>query len=95
MIPEAAIAMLACARLGAPHSVVFGGFSPQSLRDRIEDANAKCVITADGGYRRGEIVPLKQNTDAAIEGLDYVTKVVVVQRTAASNPKNATHGALV
>lgn len=95
MIPEAAIAMLACARLGAPHSVVFGGFSPQSLRDRIEDANAKCVITADGGYRRGEVVPLKQNTDAAIEGLDYVTKVVVVQRTAASNPKNATHGASV
>ena len=95
MIPEAAIAMLACARIGAPHSVVFGGFSPQSLRDRIEDANAKCVITADGGYRRGEVVPLKKNTDAAIEGLDYATKVVVVQRAAASNPKSATYGAPV
>ena len=56
MIPEAAIAMLACARIGAPHSVVFGGFSPQSLRDRIEDAGARCVITADGGYRRGGII---------------------------------------
>src|SRR5215210_1199861 len=65
MIPEAALAMLACARIGAPHTVVFGGFSPESLRDRIIDADAKLVITADGGYRRGGIVPLKANTDAA------------------------------
>ncbi|HEY4610183.1 MAG TPA: AMP-binding protein, partial [Ilumatobacteraceae bacterium] len=59
MIPEAAIAMLACARIGAPHSVVFGGFSAQSLSDRINDAEAKVLITADGGYRRGEVFPLK------------------------------------
>ena len=80
MVPEAAIAMLACARIGAPHSVVFGGFSPQSLRDRIEDARAKLLITADGGYRRGGIVPLKHNADAAVEGLDIVEHVVVVRR---------------
>ncbi len=80
MVPEAAIAMLACARIGAPHSVVFGGFSPQSLRDRIEDAQAKVLITADGGYRRGGIVPLKINADAAVEGLDVVEHVVVVRR---------------
>jgi acetyl-CoA synthetase len=80
MIPEAAIAMLACARIGAPHSVVFGGFSPQSLRDRIEDASAKVVITADGGYRRGGIVPLKGNADEAIEGVSIVEHVVVVKR---------------
>ena len=92
MIPEAVIAMLACARIGAPHSVVFGGFSPQSLRDRIEDARATCVITADGGYRRGGIVPLKQSTDKAVEGLDYVASVVVVQRSAGSDPKDAAYG---
>jgi acetyl-CoA synthetase len=92
MIPEAAIAMLACARIGAPHSVVFGGFSPQSLRDRIEDASAHCVITADGGYRRGDIVPLKENTDAAVEGLDVVTSEVVVQRSHGSDPATAPHG---
>ncbi len=80
MVPEAAIAMLACARIGAPHSVVFGGFSPQSLRDRIEDAQAKVLITADGGYRRGGIVPLKANADAAIDGADIVEHVVVVRR---------------
>jgi acetyl-CoA synthetase len=80
MVPEAAIAMLACARIGAPHSVVFGGFSPQSLRDRIEDAQAKVLITADGGYRRGGIVPLKTNADAAVEGLAVVEHVVVVRR---------------
>ncbi|MCG8467441.1 MAG: AMP-binding protein, partial [Gemmatimonadetes bacterium] len=92
MVPEAAVAMLACARIGAAHSVVFGGFSPQSLRDRIEDASATCVITADGGYRRGGIVPLKASTDAAIEGLDYVESVVVVQRSAATDPKTAPYG---
>jgi acetyl-CoA synthetase len=92
MIPEAAIAMLACARIGAPHSVVFGGFSPHSLRDRIEDAQAKCVITADGGYRRGEIVALKENSDAAVAGLDYVTSVIVVRRCAGSDPLGAPYG---
>jgi len=80
MIPEAAIAMLACARIGAPHSVVFGGFSPQSLRDRIVDAEARVLITADGGYRRGQIVPLKRNADEAIEGLGCIENVVVVAR---------------
>ena len=85
MIPEAAIAMLACARLGAPHSVVFGGFSARSLRDRIEDAGAKVVITADGGYRRGQIVPLKRTTDEAIEGLDVVESVVIVRRRGAGD----------
>jgi acetyl-CoA synthetase len=80
MVPEAAVAMLACARLGAPHSVVFGGFSARSLRDRIIDAGAKVVITGDGGYRRGQIVPLKRTTDEAIEGLDFVESVVIVRR---------------
>ncbi|MGW8282082.1 MAG: acetate--CoA ligase [Gemmatimonadota bacterium] len=80
MVPEAAVAMLACARLGAPHSVVFGGFSARSLRDRIIDAGAKIVITADGGYRRGQIIPLKRTVDEAIEGLDYVESVVIVRR---------------
>ena len=80
LIPEAAIAMLACARIGAIHSVVFGGFSPESLRDRMNDAAAKVLITADGGYRRGQIVPLKRNADKALEGAPTVTQVVVVQR---------------
>jgi acetyl-CoA synthetase len=80
MIPEAAIAMLACARIGAIHSVVFGGFSPESLRDRMNDAEAKVVITADGGYRRGQVVPLKRNTDKALEEAPTVKHVVVVQR---------------
>ena len=95
MVPEAAIAMLACARIGAPHSVVFGGFSPQSLRDRIEDAHATCVITADGGYRRGGIIPLKTSTDTAIEGLDFVKSVVVVRRSAVTDPAAAPHGEAV
>jgi acetyl-CoA synthetase len=80
MIPEAAIAMLACARIGAIHSVVFGGFSPDSLRDRMNDAQAKVVITADGGYRRGQVIPLKRNTDKALEEAPSVKHVVVVQR---------------
>ena len=81
MIPETAVAMLACARIGAPHTVVFGGFSPEALRDRIIDAHATLVITADGGYRRGGIVPLKANTDAALDAPDLpVEKVLVVQR---------------
>ena len=80
LIPEVVIAMLACARIGAIHSVVFGGFSPDSLRDRMNDAQAKVVITADGGYRRGQIVPLKRNTDKALEGASSVEHVVVVMR---------------
>jgi len=79
MIPEAAIAMLACARIGAPHTVVFGGFSSEALRDRIVDAKAKMVITADGGWRRGQVVPLKDNVDKALAGTS-VSKVLVVNR---------------
>ena len=66
MIPEAAIAMLACTRIGAVHSVVFGGFSAQSVADRIQDCQAKMVITSDGGFRRGAVVPLKKNVDEAL-----------------------------
>jgi acetyl-CoA synthetase len=83
MIPEAAIAMLACARIGAPHSVVFGGFSAESLRDRIRDAEAKLLITADGGYRRGGVVPLKRGADEAVErggGCPSLERVLVVRR---------------
>ncbi|MBA2706443.1 MAG: acetate--CoA ligase, partial [Gemmatimonadaceae bacterium] len=80
MIPEAAIAMLACARIGAIHSVVFGGFSPDSLRDRINDSACKALITADGGYRRGQVVPLKANADEALEDTPSIETVVVVQR---------------
>ncbi|MCX6542338.1 MAG: acetate--CoA ligase [Actinobacteria bacterium] len=80
MIPEAAIAMLACARIGAAHSVVFGGFSAISLTDRINDAEAKVLITADGGWRRGEIFPLKHTADEALLGTPTITDVVVVRR---------------
>ena len=66
MVPEAAIAMLACARIGAVHSVVFGGFSAQSVADRVFDCQAKLIVTADGGFRRGAVVPLKQNVDEAL-----------------------------
>ena len=81
MVPEVAVAMLACTRIGAPHSVVFGGFSPDSLRDRIQDCKSRIVITADGGYRRGGTVPLKKNTDAAVKECPFVTTVVVYRRT--------------
>jgi acetyl-CoA synthetase len=83
MTPEAAIAMLACARLGAPHSVVFGGFSAESLRDRINDAQARLLITADGGYRRGGVVPLKRSADEALDsegGCPSIRDVLVVRR---------------
>jgi len=80
MIPEAAVAMLACARIGAPHSVVFGGFSSQSLIDRINDAEAKVLITADGGYRRGEVFPLKPAADEAVAQTPSIEHVVVVER---------------
>jgi acetyl-CoA synthetase len=81
MIPELPVAMLACARIGAAHSVVFGGFSAESLRDRINDAGAKVLITADGGYRRGAIVPLKANADEAVRECPSIEHVVVVRRT--------------
>jgi acetyl-CoA synthetase len=81
LVPELAIAMLACARLGAPHSVVFGGFSADSLRDRINDCQSKLVVTADGGWRRGTVIPLKKMTDEALEGTPCVEKVVVYRRT--------------
>jgi len=82
MVPEAAIAMLACARIGAPHSVVFGGFSAEALRDRLIDAEVKVVVTADGGWRKDAIVPLKPQVDKALaEGTTAVEKVVVVKRT--------------
>ncbi len=80
MIPEAAVAMLACARIGAPHSVVFGGFSSQSLGDRIDDAQAKLLITADGGYRRGDVFALKPAADEAVEATSTIEHVVVVRR---------------
>ena len=80
MIPEAAVAMLACARIGAAHSVVFGGFSAQSLTDRINDAEAKVLITADGGYRRGDVFPLKPAADEAIASCPTIESVVVVRR---------------
>ncbi|HIA04112.1 MAG TPA: acetyl-coenzyme A synthetase, partial [Myxococcales bacterium] len=83
LVPEIAIAMLACARLGATHSVVFGGFSADSLRDRINDAGCKVVLTSDGGHRKGSIVPLKDTVDAALGDNDCpsVEKVVVLKRT--------------
>ena len=81
MVPELPIAMLACARVGAAHSVIFGGFSAESIRDRLDDSQSKVMITADGGYRRGGIVQLKQNADASLEGATPVEKVVVVRRT--------------
>ncbi len=80
LVPELAIAMLACARIGAVHSVVFGGFSAESLRDRINDAQAVALVTADAGYRRGNLVPLKQMADEALAGTPSIRHVVVVQR---------------
>jgi len=81
MVPELPIAMLACARIGATHTVVFSGFSAASIRDRIDDSKSKVVITADGGYRRGKIVKLKEVIDEAIKDLDFVDHVVVLERT--------------
>jgi acetyl-CoA synthetase len=81
MIPELPIALLACARIGAPHSVVFGGFSPDALADRINDAEAKVLITADGGWRRGAAVALKANSDVAVAQTPTIEHVVVVRRT--------------
>jgi acetyl-CoA synthetase len=82
MIPEAAIAMLACARIGAVHSVIFGGFSAESVRDRVNDAQAKVLITADGGYRRGQVVPLKRMADQALAEAPSIEHCIVVRRRA-------------
>jgi acetyl-CoA synthetase len=92
LVPELAIAMLACARIGAVHSVVFGGFSAESLRDRINDAKARLLMTADGGYRRGQIVQLKQVADEAVAGTPSIEHVVVFQRGAASVPVTMQEG---
>lgn len=81
MVPEAVIAMLACARIGAPHSVVFGGFSAEALRDRINDAKSKVLITSDGAYRRGKVLPIKENVCAALKGVRGIEKVIIVNRT--------------
>ena len=90
MVPELPISMLACARIGAAHSVVFGGFSAESLRDRLNDSQSKIMITADGGFRRGGIVPLKDNADDSLSqkgGAPSVKKVVVVRRTESADDK--------
>jgi acetyl-CoA synthetase len=80
MVPEAAIAMLACTRIGAMHSVIFGGFSAESIKDRVMDCGAKIVITADGGYRRGAVVPLKKNVDDALKAKDTPVETVIVYK---------------
>jgi len=90
MIPEAVIAMLACARVGAVHTVIFGGFSAEAIKDRINDCKAKLVITADGGWRRGKVVELKANVDRAVEGTPTVQTVLVVKRC--GNPVNMVEG---
>jgi len=86
MVPELAIAMLSCARIGAVHSVVFGGFSAEALRDRLNDSKSKALVTADGGWRRGGVVPLKKSADEALEGAPTVERVVVFQRIGADAP---------
>jgi acetyl-CoA synthetase len=86
MVPEVVVAMLACARIGAIHTVVFGGFSAESLGDRINDAQAKVLVTADAGYRRGATVPLKRNADEALGGTPSIRHVIVLRRTGESVP---------
>jgi acetyl-CoA synthetase len=86
MVPELPAAMLACARIGAPHSVVFGGFSAESLKDRINDCGAKVLVTADGGYRRGQTIPLKESADEAVAECESIEKVLVVRRTGEEVP---------
>jgi acetyl-CoA synthetase len=92
LIPELAISMLACARIGAVHSVVFGGFSAESLRDRINDQQARLLITADGGFRRGGIVPLKQIADEALTDAPSIENVVIVQRGSGQMPVHVQEG---
>jgi acetyl-CoA synthetase len=89
MVPELPIAMLACARIGAPHSVVFGGFSSDSLRDRINDAEAKLLVTADGAWRRGQVVPLKESADAAMAEAPSIERCLVLRRTGQDVPMRA------
>jgi acetyl-CoA synthetase len=86
MVPEAAIAMLACARLGVVHTVIFGGFSSEAIKDRVNDCQAKVIITADGGWRRGKIVELKTNVDRAVAGTPSVEHVIVLKRTGQEIP---------
>jgi acetyl-CoA synthetase len=86
MVPELPVAMLACARIGAAHSVVFGGFSAEALKDRINDAEAKVLVTADGAYRRGAVVPLKANADEALRECPSIERVVTVHRTGDAHP---------
>ncbi|HEX6177694.1 MAG TPA: AMP-binding protein, partial [Thermoanaerobaculia bacterium] len=90
LVPEAVVAMLACARIGAVHSVVFGGFSSEALRDRIQDAEAKVLVTATSGFRRGNLVQLKKLADAAVADCPTIEHVVVVMRRAASEEADET-----
>ncbi len=92
MIPELPIAMLACARIGAPHTVVFGGFSADALASRIDDAQARLLITADGGWRRGKAVDLKSAADAAVEQTSTIEHVLVVERVGTAAPATMTAG---
>ncbi|HTL03339.1 MAG TPA: acetate--CoA ligase [Vicinamibacterales bacterium] len=87
LVPELAIAMLGCARIGAAHSVVFGGFSAESLRDRINDQQAKLLVTADGGYRRGSVVPLRRVADEAVQGTPSIEHVIVFERLSGAGPQ--------
>ncbi len=90
MVPEAAVAMLACARIGAIHTVIFGGFSSEAIKDRVNDCQAKIIITADGGWRRGKVIELKANVDRALSGTPTVNHVIVLQRT--NSPVTMTSG---
>ena len=89
MIPELPITMLACAKIGAVHGVIFGGFSAEALRERINDAQAKVLVTADGAWRRGAVVPLKASADEALAHTPSITNVVVVERVAKLAPAAA------
>jgi acetyl-CoA synthetase len=92
LVPELVVAMLACARIGAVHNVVFGGFSAESLRDRINDASARLLITADGGYRRGQVLPLKRVADEAVAGSPSIERIIVVRRASDGTPSSMISG---
>ncbi len=92
MVPELAIALLACARIGAPHTVIFGGFSAEALRDRINDSGAKVLLTADGGWRAGKVIPLKAIADAAVPESPTIERVVVLRRLGEAHPVEMTEG---